>query len=116
MRKFLLTLLVIVAVVIGGLSWLLSDANRFKPELIDLVRTNTGLQITVDGTLAWRLWPPVQLVADGVSADWSADTKQPLLQARTLRLNAKLWSLIGKNPKLVIQGITVDGLRANLVQ
>jgi AsmA protein len=116
MRKFLLALLVIAAVVIGGLWWLLSDANRFKPELIDLVSTNTGLQIAVDGNLGWRLWPPVQLVAEGVSADWSADAKQPLLQARSLRLDAELWSLIGKNPKLVIQGITVDGLRANLVQ
>jgi len=116
MRKLLLALLVIVAVAIGALWWLLSDANRFKPELIELVKANTGLQISVDGNLAWRLWPPVQLVAEGVGADWTANAKQPFLQARTLRLDAALWSLIGKNPKLVIQGIALDGLRAHLVQ
>lgn len=116
MRKLLLALLVIVVAVVGGLWWLLSDANRFKPELVELIRSNTGLQITIDGNLAWRLWPPVQLVAERVSADWTAGTQQPLLQARALRLDADVWSLLGRNPKLIIEGVAVDGLHARLVQ
>ncbi len=116
MRKFVLGILVILAVAVGAMWWLLSDANRFKAELIELIASNTGLQVAIDGNLSWRLWPPVQLVAEDVRADWSADATEPLLRARTLRLSADLWQLLNRNPKLVIQGATFDGLHAHLMQ
>jgi uncharacterized protein involved in outer membrane biogenesis len=62
------------------------------------------------------LWPPVQLVAKDVTADWAADANQPMLTAGTLRLDADLWPLLSKNPKLVIQGVAIDGLHARLEQ
>jgi AsmA protein len=116
MRKLLIALLVIVVVLGAGLFWLLSDANRFKPQLTELIETNTGLKVAIGGNLGWRLWPPVQLVAENVSADWRADAAEPMLQARSLRLTANLMGLIGGERKLIVQGVAVDGLHAHLVQ
>jgi len=114
MRKFLLAVTVVLVVFVTGIGWLLSDANRFKPQLVELIQINTGLAVAIRCDLAWRLWPPVQLVAQDVSADWAAEAAEPMLAARTLRLDADLWPLLAKNSKLVINGVSVDGLRAQL--
>ena len=114
MRKFLLVTLVVLVVVVAGVSWLLSDANRYKPQLVELIHSRTGLAVSIQGDLSWRLWPPVQLVAKDVTADWAVDAKQPMLSAATLRLDADLWPLLSKDPKLVIQGAAIDGLHARL--
>ena len=116
MRKFLLAVALVLVVSIAGIAWLLSDANRFKPQLVELIQTHTGLAVAIHGDLSWRLWPPVQLVAQDVSADWAAGAAEPMLAARTLRLDADLWPLLAKNSKLVINGVSVDGLRAQLKQ
>lgn len=116
MRKFLLVTLVVLVVVVAGVSWLLSDANRYKPQLVELIHSRTGLAVAIQGDLSWRLWPPVQLVAKDVTADWAVDAKQPMLSAATLRLDADLWPLLSKDPKLVIQGAAIDGLHARLEQ
>jgi len=116
MRKFLLISLAVLVVVVAGVSWLLSDANRYKSQLVELIHSRTGLAVGIQGDLSWRLWPPVQLVAKDVTADWAADAKQPMLTAGTLRLDADLWPLLSKSPKLVIQGVAIDGLRARLEQ
>src|SRR6476620_7973206 len=114
MRKFLLISFVVLVVVVAGVSWLLSDANRYKPQLVELIHSRTGLVVAIKGDLSWRLWPPVQLLAKDITADWAADAAQPMLTAGVLRLDADLWPLLSKTPKLVIQGAAVDGLRARL--
>ena len=116
MRKFLLVVVALLVAVIFGIWWLLADANRFKPELIDLIRAKSGLVVDIRGDLSWRWWPPVQLVAHDVDADWTTDAHEPMLAARTLRLDADLFALLSHNPKLIIEGVAVDGLRAKLVQ
>ena len=116
MRKFLLAVAVVCVVSVAGIGWLLSDANRFKPQLVELIQTHTGLAVAIRGDLSWRLWPPVQLVAQDVTADWAADAANPLLTARTLHLDADLWPLLAENSKLTINGVRVDGLRARLEQ
>ncbi len=116
MRKILLITLVVLGTFVAGVWWLLSDANRYKPQLVELIQSRTGLAVGIRGDLSWRLWPPVQLVAKDITADWAADAKQPMLTANTLRLDADLWPLLSKNPKLVIQGVAIDGLRAKLEQ
>ena len=116
MRKFLLVTLVIFVSVIAVAWWLLSDANRYKPQLVELIQERTGLSVAIRGDLKWRLWPPVQLVAQDVTADWAADAPEPMLAARSLSLDADVWPLLAKNRKLVVQGVAVDGLRAKLVE
>ena len=116
MRKFLLFTLVVFVSVIAVAWWLLSDANRYKPQLVELIQEHTGLMVAIRGDLKWRLWPPVQLVAQNVTADWAADASNPMLAARSLSLDADVWPLLAKHRKLVVQGIAIDGLRAKLIE
>jgi AsmA protein len=116
MRRLLIGVLVVVVLVSGLLAWALSNPNRFKPELIALIEDQTGLKIRISGELAWRLWPPVQLLAAGVSADWDDPDQDPLLQVAELRLDADLLPLLSASPKLKVDGISIDGLQAKLVQ
>ena len=116
MRKFLIGSLAALVAVVAVVAWLLSDANRFKPQLVELIHGKTGLVVAIRGDLGWRLWPPVQLVANDVVADWVAEPKDPMLAAKTLRLDADLAPLLSSNPKLVVQGVAIDGLHATLAQ
>src|SRR5262245_27637272 len=116
MRRFLLGSLIVVVAIAAGVAWLLSDANRYKPQIVQLIHDHTGLVVAIRGDLAWRLWPPVQLVANDVVADWVADPHDPMLAAKTLRLNADLWALLSREPKLIVQGIAIDGMHAMLIQ
>ena len=109
MRKFLLITLAVLVSFVGVASWLLSDANRFKPQLVDLIQSRTGLSVVIRGDLKWRLWPPLQLVAQDVTAHWAADATKPTLAARTLSLDADVWPLLSKNPRLAIQGAQLSG-------
>src|SRR4030095_13051099 len=65
----------------------------------------------------WRLGPPVQRVVHDVAADWTdPESREPLLEASALRLDADLMPLLGANPRLEIHGVAVEGLHARLVQ
>jgi uncharacterized protein involved in outer membrane biogenesis len=116
MRRVLLGSLIVVVAIGAVAAWLLSDANRYKPQIVDLIHDHTGLVVAIRGDLSWRLWPPVQLVAHDVVADWTADPQDPLLAAKTLRLDADIAPLLSREPKLVVQGIAIDGLHATLVE
>ena len=116
MRKILLITLLVLISAAGVVWWLLADANRYKPQIVELIQSHTGLTVTIRGNLKWRLWPPVQLVAEDVTADWTAQPAQPLLSAHELRLDADILPLLSRNPKLAIQGIAINGLRAHLVE
>ena len=114
MRVFLLSLLVLVAIILAVVSWLLSDPNRFKDELTELIHDQTGLTVRVRGDLSWRLWPPVQLVANDVSAAWGEDTDDPLVSVAALALDADLLPLLSGDPTLVVNGVSINGLHARL--
>jgi AsmA protein len=116
MRKALVALAVLFAAAFGLVYWLLSDPNRFKAEIAEFVHANTGLVVDLSGDLAWRLWPPVQIVARDVSADWSADATEPMLRVATLKLDVDLWPLLRTDGRLVVEGVTLDGVDARLVQ
>ena len=116
MRKFLIIAVIVIIALIGGLWWALGDPNRFKPALSDLIERETGMWVSLDGDLGWRLWPPVQLIANEVRVDWVRDNPDPLAQVERLQLDVNLWPLLGSEPNLVVTGIQVDGLHANLIQ
>src|SRR5215831_8581281 len=116
MRKVVVALLVVVVASAVALYWLLADANRFKDPLADLLKTKTGLTFKFAGDLSWRLWPPVQLVAHDVSADWNENAPTPLLKVATAQLGVDLWPLLTGHSRLVVDGVTLTGLDAHLVK
>ncbi len=116
MRKFLLFLLLTVVVLVATLWWLLGDPNRFKAPVTDLIQQEVGLWVALDGDLGWRLWPPVQLVVNDVRLDWTPEHPEPLAQIGRAQLDVSLWSLLTGERRLVVNGLRIEDLHANLVQ
>lgn len=68
---WLLATLMLLALLLSGAAWyLLRDPNELKPELTALIESQTGVPVTIDGDLAWRLWPPLTLSARAISANY----------------------------------------------
>lgn len=115
MRKFLLFLIFLIGAGIGAVYWLLADPNRFKGEISALISRETGLTVELRGDLAWRLWPPVRLVANDVVADWTMTGEVPLVAINSVELDADLWPLITGERALNVNGVAIIGLNAHLV-
>ena len=64
-RRFLLALLLLPAVVLGCLLVFVSllDPNQYKPELIEAVRLQTGRQLTLGGPVEIAWWPQIRVRA-----------------------------------------------------
>ena len=80
MLKFLRILLIAAAVLViafgATASYLLQDPNRFKPQLETLIEDQSGVPLTIGGDLGWRLWPPVSITAEDLSADYEGQAWQ----------------------------------------
>lgn len=52
----------------AGAWYLLSDPNQLKPELSRLIEQQTGVPVSINGDLGWRLVPPLTLSAEQIEA------------------------------------------------
>ncbi|MEM7080098.1 MAG: AsmA family protein [Pseudomonadota bacterium] len=77
----LLTVLLVLAAL--ALFWI-TDANRLKPELTELINSQSEYTIDLNGDLRWQLFPPLTLSAEEVVA------RQDEEEIRLARLEAKL--------------------------
>ena len=69
--RFLLIAVAVVVIALGATAaFLLQDPNRFKPRIEALIAEQTGVPVTIGGELGWRLWPPVSVTAEAISADY----------------------------------------------
>ncbi len=88
--RILGTLVALLLAVVVAAWWALSDPNQLKPQLTTLIEDATGVPVRIDGDLAWRLFPPLTLRAEGLSADHE-DTRYEL---ERLALDLDLRSVI----------------------
>jgi hypothetical protein len=116
MRKFVYLVVGLVLLMVVLLVWTLANPNRFKPELTEIIRDQTGLQVTFGGDLRWQFWPPIKLEAENVTADWQGDTERPLVRVGRLTLDTALGALLSTDPQLVVNGIEIDDLEVWLIE
>ena len=84
------------------------DANRYKPELIELLRQRTGRTLSVDGELSIALLPRVGLSV-GPARLSGTDGREEFAQFDAARIGVALWPLLAR--RLVVERITLDGLK-----
>ena len=66
MKKFLFTLLVIVALIAGAASYFLSDSERIKSQLNAELSAVSGYQVDIQGDLNWQIFPSLGLAISNV--------------------------------------------------
>lgn len=87
------------------------DANRYKPQLIDLVRERTGRALTVEGDLTLSLWPQIGLAA-GAAALSGPDGRGEAARIEGGTVAVAIRPLLAG--RLHVEALTVRGLRLSL--
>ncbi len=95
--KYLLILLFIVVVAVAGVLLTL-DVNRFKPEIIELVKEKTGREFAINGDLGLALSLIPTVAVNDVTlgnADWAGD--ENMLSVERFEAQVALMPLLKKN-------------------
>ena len=66
MKKFLFSLLVIVALIAGAASYVLSDSERIKSQLNAELSAASGYQVDIQGDRNWQIFPSLGLAISNV--------------------------------------------------
>lgn len=111
--KFLVILIVIVALLLGALTFYLLkvfDPNDYKAEIQQLVKEQTQLDLTIGGDLALSVFPWLGVAANQVAVNAG---QEELVSVQEAQVFAKLRPLL--SGKLVVDGVKLDTLKLNLV-
>lgn len=120
MRALLRTLLAVVGilglVVVGAVVYITTffDPEDLKPHLVEVVRDQSGLELTLDGPLAWSFYPRLGLsVADAQARlpDQPAN-EQAFLAFDQAEVSLAFSTLL--SGQVAIDGLSLDGMRLNL--
>ncbi|MCZ6617475.1 MAG: AsmA family protein [Gammaproteobacteria bacterium] len=106
MRKFFFSLLALLAITGAAIFYFTQDANRFKPELEALIAEQTGVPVKIEGDLGWRLFPPILLTAEKLSAEHEGRR----WQLGRLALDIDVMTLIEDLDHWRIQALTIEDL------
>src|SRR5690606_41629482 len=82
------------------------DANRYKPELVDLVRERTGRALSIDGELSLALLPRVG-PSVGRARLSGTDGRGEFAQFDPAQVGGAAWPLLAR--RIVLARVTRDG-------
>ena len=89
------------------------DANRYKPDLVDLVRKGTGRALSIDGELSLALLPHVGLSV-GPARLSGPDGRGEFAQFDSARIGVAFWPLLSR--RVVVDRLMLDGLALEVVR
>jgi len=89
------------------------DANRYKPEIEQLVLENTGRVLTIDGDVHLTLFPNIGAeVGQATLSD--KDPDQAFITFQSTNVSVELWPLL--SGEVFVDGVTIDGLSATVTR
>lgn len=107
-RAIFLFFAVLIVAIVVALSKM--DMNVLRKNLLEVLRTSTGLQIEIMGDVSWKLSLRPRVTMRGVSVPNVAGAKHKnLLEAETIEVNLDLISLFSNRP--TIQRVHVNDAR-----
>jgi len=111
----LLTLLglVVVSVAAAAIFVATFDANRYKPEIEQLVLEKTGRTLKIDGDIHLTLWPNIGAEL-GRTALSDKDPNQAFVTLESTEVSVAVMPLL--SGQVLIDGIAIDGLSANITR
>ncbi len=91
------------------------DPNSYKPIIIKYVGDKIGRKLSLDGDIAWKLWPSIGLHIEKVSLSNPSDFATPnLVSLNYADVSVQLLPLL--NHSIIIDSITLDGLNLDLIK
>lgn len=105
-----LLLLVIAAIALFALTF---DANRYKPEIVALVKEKTGRSLAVDGDISLSFYPNIALQLGEVKlGNAKGFNDEAFAEARNARVEVQFLPLLEQ--QLKINEVHLQGLKLNL--
>lgn len=92
------------------------DPEDFKPRLVEVVREQSGLELTLDGPLSWSFYPRLGVSvkqAEGRLPEQSAED-QPFLAFAHAEVSLAFAPLL--RGEIAIEGLTLDGMQLRLTR
>jgi AsmA protein len=105
-----LVVLVVLAAVVFAMTF---DPNRYKGQIETLVKEKTGRTLRLAGNLQVAFWPSLGANVSGVSLSERA-SDQPFLSLDSAHASVAVLPLL--HGSVVVDGIRVSGLKANVVK
>lgn len=114
--RIVLILLAALLILIGGLAvFLLTlDPERYRSEITDAIRDESGLDVRLDGPISWSIWPSITLEIGDAAADWEDAGTEPLLKVEQVAFSAALMPLLSGTPRLEIERVALIGVSLDL--
>ncbi|SHG01558.1 AsmA family protein [Vibrio gazogenes] len=110
MKKLLLTVVIICAVIAAGIITLVTvvDPNQFKPLIVEQTKKATGMDVVIGGDIRWQFFPAIGFQVDDVSLkNPTGFQRQNLLHVSHLSIDVAVMPLLDK--ELDIGSINLDG-------
>jgi AsmA protein len=105
----LVALLVIAAAIVAATF----DPNRYKPEIVDLVKSRTGRTLSMDGNIALTFFPRIGAHVERVALSGPGG-KGTFARVEDARVAVALWPLLSR--QLIVDRVTLTGLAVDLVR
>lgn len=95
MRRFLTTLMILLAVIVAGLTALvlLVNPNDFRAYMVHEVAQRSGYQLQLNGPLRWHVWPQLSILSGRITLT-APGADEPVVRADNMRLDVALWPLL----------------------
>ncbi|WP_263081106.1 AsmA family protein [Endozoicomonas sp. Mp262] len=88
------------------------DPNNYRDDISHLIHKNTGLTVTINGSMGWSVFPWIGLSIEDVSIAGTDNSK--LANLGNAEVSVKLLPLLSK--KIEIQTARLNGLNLNLIR
>ncbi|WP_106475798.1 AsmA family protein [Phytohalomonas tamaricis] len=117
-RALLAAVGVLALLVVCGVIYVTTflDPNELKPRLVEAVHERTGLDLTLNGPLSWTFYPRLGVTIEDAEARLPDQPEQdsPFAAFKRADVKVKFAPLLAGD--VSIDGITLDGLRLELVR
>lgn len=109
MSRVLIIIAIVLAVLLGGVMFLLANPEYYKDRIYATVEEESGFELTINGEMSWRYWPPIALAMSDVELR-PAGSDAPLATFSSAAIDMELLPLLLGSDELAINGISLDGL------
>lgn len=114
-RQALVGFILLLALIAGIVSLAIYtfDANNFKSQIVDYVKTNMQRDLILEGDLKVTFFPKLGLDSNKITLS-QRNSSKVFASIDSARFNIAWWPLLFK--QLQIEGVTLDHLHANIVR
>ncbi len=114
LRNISIALSLVLLLVVGLVVYILTlDPNQYRDDITRLAASQ-GIELRIDGDLAWRFYPELSLQVNSIHLAGSQPELAYTADVGSLELLVELWPLLRR--ELRLRGLNLDGAQLELTQ